>query len=146
MPNVGAISANLGAHSALIQQEQVDVAVHNFNFIETLKGKGVEVDWVKPETGAPAWRTNLHIVKGAQRPDLAFEYIEGHITPEVQAAMAKPPHFVIPTNRKVVLSGAIVDKVARTPDELTKLVFHDWTKINEVRAAAIERFNREIKL
>ena len=117
LPNVGAISANLGAHSALIQQEQVDVAVHNFNFIETLKGKGVEVDWVKPETGAPAWRTNLHIVKGAQRPDLAFEYIEGHITPEVQAAMAKPPHFVIPTNRKVVLSGAIVDKVARTPDE-----------------------------
>ena len=104
LPNVGAISANLGAHSALIQQEQVDVAVHNFNFIETLKGKGVEVDWVKPETGAPAWRTNLHIVKGAQRPDLAFEYIEGHITPEVQAAMAKPPHFVIPTNRKVVLS------------------------------------------
>jgi len=146
LPNVGAISANLGAHSALIQQEQVDVAVHNFNFIETLKGKGVEVDWVKPETGAPAWRTNLHIVKGAQRPDLAFEYIEGHISPEVQAAMAKPPHFVIPTNRKVVLSGAIVDKVARTPDELTKLVFHDWTKINEVRAAAIERFNREIKL
>jgi len=126
LPNVGAISANLGAHSALIQQEQVDVAVHNFNFIETLKGKGVEVDWVKPETGAPAWRTNLHIVKGA--------------------AMAKAPHFVIPTNRKVVLSGAIVDKVARTPDELTKLVFHDWTKINEVRAAAIERFNREIKL
>ncbi|OLE44597.1 MAG: hypothetical protein AUG14_04145, partial [Candidatus Rokubacteria bacterium 13_1_20CM_2_68_19] len=42
LPNVGAISANLGAHSALIQQEQVDVAVHNFNFIETLKGKGVE--------------------------------------------------------------------------------------------------------
>jgi len=146
LPNVGAISANLGAHSALIQQEQVDVAVHNFNFIETLKGKGVEVDWVKPETGAPAWRTNLHIVKGAQRPDLAFEYIEGHITPEVQAAMAKPPHFVIPTNRKVVLGGAIVDKVARTPDELTRLVFHDWTKINEVRAAAIERFTREIKL
>src|SRR5437667_152170 len=61
MPNVGAISANLGAHSALIQQEQVDVAVHNFNFIETLKGKGVEVDWVKPETGAPAWRTALPV-------------------------------------------------------------------------------------
>lgn len=146
LPNVGAVSANLGAHSALIQQEQVDIAVHNFNFIETLRGKGVDVDWAKPVTGAPAWRTNLHIVKGAQRPDLAFEYIEDHITPEVQAAMAKAPHFVIPTNRKVVLGGAIVDKVAKTADELTKLVFHDWAKINEGRAAAIERFNREIKL
>lgn len=146
LPNVGAVSVNLGAHAALIQQEQVDVAVHNFNFIETLRGKGVDVDWVKPDTGAPAWRTHLHVVKGAQRPDLAFEYIEGHLAPEVQAAMEKAPNFVIPTNRKVALSGAVVDKVARTPDELTKLVFHDWSKINEGRAAAMDRFNREIKL
>jgi putative spermidine/putrescine transport system substrate-binding protein len=146
LPNVGAISANLGAHAALIQQEQVDIAVHNFNFIQTLRGKGVNVDWVKPDTGAPAWRTSLHIVKGAQRPDLAFEYIEGHITPEIQAAMEKAPNFVIPTNRKVPLTGAIVEKIARTPDDLSKLVFHDWAKINEVRAAAMERFNREIKL
>lgn len=146
LPNVGAVSANLGAHAALIQQEQVDVAVHNFNFIQTLRGKGVDVEWVKPDTGAPAWRTTLHLVKGAQRPDLALEYIEGHITPEVQAAMSKPPHFVIPTNRKVPLTGAIVEKIAKTADELTRLVFHDWAKINEVRSAAIERFNREIRL
>lgn len=146
LPNVGAVSANLGAHAALIQQEQVDLAVHNFNFIQTLRGKGVEVDWVKPDTGAPAWRTTMHIVKGAQRPELALAYIEGHITPEVQAAMSKAPHFVIPTNRKVPLAGAIVEKLAKTPEDLTRLVFHDWAKINEVRSAAIERFNREIRL
>lgn len=146
LPNVGAISANLGAHSALMQQGHVDIAVHNFNFIETLRGKGVDVDWVKPDTGAPAWRTHMHIVKNAQKPNLAFLYVDGHIAPEVQSAMAKAPHFVIPTNRKVPLGGAIVDKVARTPEELTKLVFHDWAKINEVRAAAIDRFNREIRL
>jgi putative spermidine/putrescine transport system substrate-binding protein len=146
LPNVGAISANLGAHAALIQQGEVDVAVHNFNFIQTLRGKGVEVEWVKPSTGAPAWRTSMHLVKGAQRPDLAFEYIDGHIAPEVQAEMEKAPHFVIPTNRKVALSGAVVEKVAKSHDDLGKLVFHDWAKINEGRAAAMERFNREIKL
>src|SRR5262249_22986254 len=139
LPNVGASSANLGAHAALIPYEQVDDAVHNYNFVQTLKGKGVDVDWVKPSTGAPAWRTSMHLVKGAQRPDLAFEYIDGHITAEVQAAMEKAPHFVIPTNRKVALSGAIVEKVARTQEELGKLVFHDWAKINEGRSAAMER-------
>ena len=36
--------------------------------------------------------------------------------------MEKPPHFVIPTNRKVPLSGAIVEKVAKSPDELTTVV------------------------
>jgi putative spermidine/putrescine transport system substrate-binding protein len=53
LPNVGAMSANLGAHAALIQQEQVDVAVHNFDFIQTLRGKGVDVDWVKPTPARP---------------------------------------------------------------------------------------------
>jgi putative spermidine/putrescine transport system substrate-binding protein len=146
LPNVGAISANLGAHAALIQQEQVDVAVHNFNFIQTLKGKGVDVEFVKPETGAPAWRTSMHVVKGAQRPDLALTYIDGHLAPEIQAEMQKAPYHVIPTNRKVPLAGAVLEKVARSHDELAKLVFHDWAKINEVRSAAMERFNREIKL
>ena len=29
-------------------------------------------------------------------------------------------------------------------DELSKMVTHDWTKINPQRAAWIERFNKEI--
>ena len=40
LPNVGAISANLGAHATLFQQEQIDIAPYNFNFVETLEGQG----------------------------------------------------------------------------------------------------------
>jgi putative spermidine/putrescine transport system substrate-binding protein len=146
LPNVGAISANLGAHATLFQQEQIDIAPYNFNFVETLKAKGVDVEFVVPDTGPVAWRTSLHIVKNASRPDLAFQYIEGAITPEVQADETKPPYDVIPTHTKVALTPVMMDKIAKTPADLAKLRFLDWRKLNEVRGAAIDRFNREIKV
>ena len=40
LPNVGAIGANLGAYATLWQQEQIDIAPYNFNFVQTLKAKG----------------------------------------------------------------------------------------------------------
>ncbi len=145
LPQVGAIGANLGAYATLWQQEQIDIAPYNFNFTQTLRGKGVDIEFVVPESGGPAWRTSMHIVKGAVRPELAFQYIDLHISPEVQAEMHKPPLDVIPTNRKVALTGAIT-KIARTHEELAKLAFHDWAKINPRRSEWIERFNREIRL
>jgi putative spermidine/putrescine transport system substrate-binding protein len=146
LPNVGAVSANLGAHATLFQQEQVDIGPFNFNFVETLKSKGVDVEFVVPESGPVAWRTSLHVVKNAARPDLAFQYIEGAITPEVQAEMTKPPYDIIPTHTKVPLTALMSEKIARTPADLGKLRFQDWAKLNAVRSAAIERFNKEIKV
>jgi putative spermidine/putrescine transport system substrate-binding protein len=146
LPNVGAISANLGAHATLFQQEQIDIAPYNFNFVETLKGKGVDVEFVVPESGPVAWRTSLHITKGAARPDLAFQYIEGAITPEVQADETRPPYDIVPTNSRVSMTPIMSEKIAKTSADLSKLIFLDWKKLNEIRSSAIERFNREIKV
>lgn len=146
LPNVGAVAANLGAYATLFQQEQIDIAPYNFNFVETLKGKGVDAEFIVPESGPVAWRTSLHIVKNAARPDLAFQYVEGAINPEVQAEETKPPYDVIPTHTKVPLTPVMQQKIAKTPADLSKLIFQDWKKLNEVRSAAIERFNREIKV
>jgi putative spermidine/putrescine transport system substrate-binding protein len=146
LPSVGAISANLGAHAALFQQEQIDIAPYNFNFVQTLKEKGVDIDFATLDTGIPAWRTSLHLVKNAVQPDLAVQYIDAHLAPEVQEDMERPPYWVIPTNRKVPLKGEIVKQVAKSQDDLAKLKYQDWTKINQHRSEWIERFNRDIKL
>jgi len=146
LPNVGAIAANLGAYATLWQQEQVDIAPYNFNFVQTLKGKGVPVEFVVPQTGLVGWSTSLHLCKNAAEPDLAVQYIDSHLAAEVQADMEKPPYDVIPTNSKVPLAGAIVQTVAKTPADLAKIRGFDWAKINPQRTALIERFNREIKL
>ncbi len=146
LPGVGAISANLGAHAALFQQEQIDIAPYNFNFVQTLKEKGVDIEFATLDTGIPAWRTSLHLVKNAVQPDLAVQYIDAHIAPEVREDMERTPYWVIPTNRKVPLKGEIVKQVAKSQDDLAKLRYFDWSKINERRSEWIERFNRDIKL
>ncbi len=146
LPNVGAIAANLGAYATLWQQEQVDIAPYNFNFVQTLKGKGVPVELAMPETGPVGWRTSLHLVKGAVEPDLAVQYIDSHLAAEVQGQMLKPPFDVIPTNGKVPLAGDISQAIAKTHADLAKIRTIDWEKINPQRGALIERFNREIKV
>ena len=145
LPNVGAIGANLGAFATLWQQEQIDIAPYNFNFVQTLKAKDVPVEFAVPETGAAGWETSLHLVANAQEPDLAVKYIDLHLDPAIQAQVMKQPYDVIPTSSKVALEGAITKSLARTHDDLSKVHGFDWEKLNPQRGALIERFNREIK-
>src|SRR6202022_409577 len=145
LPNVGAIGANLGAYATLWQQEQIDIAPYNFNFVQTLKGKDVPVELSIPGTGAVGWFTSMHVVANAAEPDLAVEYIDTHLDPAVQRAMARPPYDVIPTNSNVALEGAITS-IARTHAELAKIRSFDWEKLNPQRSTLRERFNRGVTL
>jgi putative spermidine/putrescine transport system substrate-binding protein len=146
LPNVGAVAANLGAYATLWQQEQVDIAPYNFNFVQTLKAKGVPVEFVVPATGLVGWTTSLHLCRNAVEPDLAVQYIDSHLAAEMQSEMEKPPYDIIPTNAKVPLAGAITQTVAKTPADLAKIRGFDWGKINPQRTELIERFNRDIRL
>ncbi len=146
LPNVGAVGANLGAYATLWQQEQVDIAPYNFNFVQTLKGKDVPVELSVPASGPVGWTTSMHIVANAAEPDLAVQYIDTHLDPAVQALMLKPPYDVIPTNSKVKLEGAITGSLAKSNADLAKVRSFDWEKLNPQRGALIERFNREIKM
>lgn len=146
LPNVGAIAANLGAYATLWQQEQIDIAPYNFNFVQTLKAKDVPVEFVIPETGAAGWETSLHLVANAQERALAVKYIDLHLDPKIQSQLSKPPYDVIPTSSNVTLEGAVRTVLAKSHDDLAKIRGFDWEKLNPQRGALIERFNREIKL
>src|SRR6202023_710725 len=112
LPNVGAIGANLGAFATLWQQEQIDIAPYNFNFVQTLKAKDVPVEFAIPSTGPVGWSPSLHLVAGAAEPELAVQYIDLHLSAAIQEQMLKPPYDVIPTNAKVKLEGAITKSLA----------------------------------
>jgi len=144
LPNVGAIGANLGAYATLWQQEEIDIAPYNFNFVQTLKGRGVPVELAIPATGAVGWRTSFHLVKGAKAPDLAVQYIDSSLAADLQTALEQVPYNVIPTNGKVALTGEITRSLGKTHADLAKIRAVDWEKVNPQRGALIERFNREI--
>jgi len=145
LPNVGAIAANLGAYATLWQQEQVDIAPYNFNFVQTLKAKDVPVELSIPSSGAVGWSTSLHLVTNAAEPELAVQYIDLHLDASIQDQLMKPPYDAIPTNAHVKLEGAITKSLVKSQDDLAKIRTIDWEKINPQRSALIDRFNREIK-
>src|SRR5271154_6417273 len=130
LPHVGAIAANLGAYATLWQQEQVDIAPYNFNFVQTLKAKDVPVELSIPMSGAVGWATSLHLVANATEPDLAVKYIDLHLSAPIQEQLLKPPYEAIPTNAKVKLEGPITKSLAKSQDDLTKVRTIDWEKIN----------------
>ena len=137
---VAAVAAP-AAMPGLFQQGQIDVMYTNTNTVAILKGRGVDIEFVKPETGAITFQTTLHIVKGADNVDAAYKYMDTAISADVQAVLQKQPYNMIPINKDVQLVDTLDIK---SVDELTRMVTHDWTKINPQRAAWIERFNKEI--
>ncbi|MBN8944649.1 MAG: extracellular solute-binding protein [Rhizobiales bacterium] len=129
------------AMPGLYQQGQIDLMYTNTNTVAILKGRGVDIEFVQPASGAITFQTTLHIVKGADNIANAYKYMDTAISAEVQSALQRQPYNMIPINKDVTLVDTLDIK---SVDELTRMVTHDWTKINPQRAAWIERFNKEI--
>jgi len=146
LPNVGGIAANSEAFDMLWQREQIDIAPHDFNRVQTLKTRGIPVELAMPESGKVGWLTTMHLVADATEPGLAVKYIDLHLDRAVQAEMQLSEFRIVPTNSKVKLEGLVAQVVARDPEDFGKIRSFDWTKLYLQREALIERFNREIKL
>jgi putative spermidine/putrescine transport system substrate-binding protein len=139
LPKVAAIGAP-AAMPSLFQQGQCDLMYTNTQTVTTLRGRGVDVEFVKPESGAIAFFTTMHIAKGATEPANAYKYIDTVISKDVQAALSKAPNFFIPANKEVELANLPMKSL----DEMNQFVRHDWSKLNPLRPGWIERFNKEV--
>lgn len=126
---------------ALFQQGQCDITYTNTQTVATLRGRGVDIEFVKPDSGAVAFFTTVHIAKGSKETDNAYRYFDTVISAPVQTALMQPPNNFIPVNKDVKLSR---DLPMASLDEMAKFVRHDWSKINPLRAGWIERFNKEV--
>jgi putative spermidine/putrescine transport system substrate-binding protein len=140
LPKIAAVALP-AAMPGLFQQGQIDVMYTNTQTVATLKGKGIDVEFVKPESGAIAFYTTMHIAKGTPEVENSYKYLDLVVGKEVQEALMKPPYNFLPVNKDVPLAA---DLPMKNLDEMTKYVNHDWAKINPQRAAWIEKFNKEM--
>jgi putative spermidine/putrescine transport system substrate-binding protein len=140
LPKVAAVSSP-AALPGLFQQGQCDVTYTNTQTVTTLKDRGVDIEFAVPETGATTFLTTLHIAKGCENMDAAYKYIDTVVSKGVQDALQKAPYNFIPVNKEVALGK---DLPMKSLDEMSKFVTHDWSKINPLRGAWIDRFNREM--
>ncbi len=140
LPKVAAIGAP-ASMPALFQQGQCDITYTNTQTVATLRGRDVDIEFVKPESGAVAFFTTMHIARGSRESENAYKYFDTVISAPVQSALMQPPNNFIPVNREVKLAANLP---MASLDEMAKFVKHDWSKINPLRAGWIERFNKEV--
>lgn len=136
--------ATIGAPASmpsLFQQGQCDITYTNTQTVATLSGRGVDVEFVKPESGAVAFFTTMHIAKGSKAIDNVYKYFDTVVSAPVQGALMQPPNNLVPVNRDVKLAAGLP---MASLDEMSKFIRHDWSKINPLRASWIERFNKEV--
>ena len=139
LPDIAAV-AQPAALPQLFQQGQIDVMFIVTQFVDTFRSQGVDIEFVAPDTGAVAFFTTMHIPKGAKNVDGAYRYIDTVLGRDIQAALAQPPYYVVPVNREV----AAETKGTFDLSDRSKVVSHDWAKINLVRTEWIDRFNKTV--
>lgn len=136
--------AVIGAPAAmpgLFQQGQCDIMYTNTQTVGTLKSRGVDIEFAAPASGIITFFTSMHLAKGAQHPEQAYQYINTVLSESVQAELMKSPYFLAPVNSDVKLDGSLpISSLA----EMKTMVQHDWSQINPLRAGWIERFNKEV--
>ncbi len=126
---------------SLFQQGQCDVIYTNTQTVATLKGRGVDIEFVKLETGAITFLTTLHIAKGAADVENAYKYIDIVASKEAQEALTKPPLQLHPGEQGRPAARLPADEEPRRDVDLHP------PRSGEDQSAArrwIEKFNKEM--
>lgn len=146
LPNVGAIAPSPGALAALFQQGQIDIAFNYFNNVALLAAKGVDIAFARPKSGAIVIRSSAQIVKNNQDPKAVAAYLDTIMDPDVQKALEASPWVMMPTNKKVSLTGENLKVTKSIDDMIASNVLLDWRKFQDMRGTWIDRFTKEVKI
>jgi putative spermidine/putrescine transport system substrate-binding protein len=143
MPKVGAIANNGSQQMTMFQQGEIGVFMASTGNVARLKSLGVACEFVHPVSGSPSVPVTIHLAKGAANPEGVYQYMDAAISVEAQSKLALPPTEMIPTNSGVPLTPGI--KAFVSEDDMKKLVYPDWAKINAKRAAWTAEFDRVVR-
>lgn len=109
-----------------------------------LADEGLPVAFAIPEEGGVLIRSVAGVLKSSKHPEVAEEFINYLMSPEVQKVFAEELYYG-PTNRTVELSQGLADKVVYGDEDLSRLIVPDWVRILPQRADWMNRWNEAVR-
>lgn len=142
-PNVRAFESSPGRMSELFQSGEVSLAIWGSGRVNALADTGFPIKFVYPKEGAAALLIAACVVNGAPHEAAAQAFLDYLLSPDVQKLLAAAGNG--PVNKKVQLAPDLAARLPYGPEEISKLVAFDWSKINPKRDEWTKRWNREIE-
>jgi putative spermidine/putrescine transport system substrate-binding protein len=113
------------------------------SYYKDLKAAVPNAKFVSPKEGAYAIMNTVNIVKGSKNKELAEEFINWHLSKEVQEASAKAK-VDSPVNTQVQLTDAETEGITYGPDIVNGLIKLDMKFVNDNIKEWTDRWNREL--
>ncbi|WP_438348736.1 ABC transporter substrate-binding protein [Paenibacillus sp. FA6] len=112
-------------------------------YMKDLKAAIPNAVFVSPKEGAYAVMNTVNIVKGSKNKELAEQFINWHLSKEVQEKSAKAK-VDSPVNTEVVLNAEEADGVTYGADVVNNLLKLDMKFVNDNIKTWTDRWNREL--
>lgn len=137
------IAPNPTALAQLFEREEIVIAPLWSTDAAVLASKGLPIKFVKPQPGAIAIVSFLSVIKGSQYTQVAHDLLNRVLSVEYQAKAAAKPYFFGPTNVKVAVPPEAAEYIPTTLNEIRRLQTVNWPVVVPMRAAIVDRWNRE---
>lgn len=127
----------------LFQQNEAWIAANVDGRVLALKGKNFPVEMVHAREGVPQVGVRLELIKGAKHPNLAHEFINWALSPEMQAIVATDMGLG-PVNRNTKVDAKVAENIIFGAERISKLVQFDYNVVVRDFSNWIDRWNREL--
>lgn len=143
LPHASSIVATTPDLGNLFAQEEIIIAPYDSGYAFNFSKQGQPIGFVIPEEGGMAIFINMQVVSGSKNAELANEFINYSLRPEVQKAFAEKTGFS-PTNKNVEISEELAEVIPHGEEVMNSLIKLDWNTVNEQKAEWTERWSKLI--
>ena len=108
-----------------------------------IKAAGAPVEMAAPREGMFMFEQVFNVLKGSQKKELGYEWINYILAPETQEKWVRQ-YYWSPVNKKVSVPDDLKDLVPISGERMNEIILWDWKTANENRDKVIERWNKEM--
>lgn len=143
-PNIGVYASQHSDIESMISNGDIVMSVETNGRAIGLMKEGYDIGFCQPEEGAIAMTSLAAVSKGSAKKELAYLFVNELISPEGQKAYAENNYYA-PSNGKTVIDEELQEFMPYGQEQVSKLLYMDSETLEPVKAALIERWNREFK-